>query len=249
MSGLFAYLAIGYLGWRLIRRARRKRAVRGARGFARPAQHVEHTPTTRAQARGEAGEVGVSAELRRVLTGLCGDDFHLHDGAVLLHHAPGTAFPTAEIDHLAVTPFGLFVIETKNWGGSITAGANRDELVCVSAAGSRETRRSPLAQNRTKVAFLLAKLPRVWTIEGLGVFAAPDCTLHPDLPPALIHISELAHCLRLRQHAFRISGQKPVNVSTAWKAIMLNASIAKNEIDSHRKRARESPKETANVAV
>ncbi|WP_434667702.1 nuclease-related domain-containing protein [Paraburkholderia sp. A3BS-1L] len=116
MSGFFAYLAIGYLGWRLIGRACHNRPVRGTRGFARPSDHVEQTPTTRAHACGEASEVAVRAELRRVLTGLCGDDFYLHDGAVLLHHAPGTALPTAEIDHLAVTPFGLFVIETKNWG-------------------------------------------------------------------------------------------------------------------------------------
>jgi hypothetical protein len=51
--------------------------------------------------------------------------------------------------------------------------------------------------------------------ERLGVFAAPDCTLHHDLPPALIHLSKLAHHLRLRQHASRLSGQKPANVSTA----------------------------------
>ncbi|WP_309243978.1 nuclease-related domain-containing protein [Caballeronia sp. EK] len=30
-----------------------------------------------------------------------------------------TQFPTAEIDHLAVTPFGVFIFETKHWSGHI----------------------------------------------------------------------------------------------------------------------------------
>jgi hypothetical protein len=54
------------------------------------------------------------AQLRSVLTSLRSDNFYVHDGAVLLSHAAGTALPTGEIDHLAVTPFDLFVIETKN---------------------------------------------------------------------------------------------------------------------------------------
>ncbi|CAB3805085.1 hypothetical protein LMG28688_06107 [Paraburkholderia caffeinitolerans] len=243
MSGIFAFLAVGYLGWRLIRRAPRNRATR-VRHF-----HGGQTSIARDHARGEAGEALTRAELRRVLTSLCGNDFYLHDGAVLLNHAPGTAYPTAEIDHLAVTPFGLFVIETKNWSGYIEPGADASELVRVGPGGKRESRKSPLAQNRSKVALLNAKLPKVWTIEGLGVFSAPDCVLHPDLPPTLIHINELSHCLRLRRHEFRLSGQKPINVSTAWKAIMLNASIDANELEEHYKRVRVIPQVVARNAV
>ncbi|MCP3712268.1 NERD domain-containing protein [Paraburkholderia sp. CNPSo 3274] len=239
MPGIFAVLAVGFVGWRLIRRVPRKRTPRFS----------DRSPATRAHARGEAGEATVRAELCRVLTTLCGDDYYLHDGAVLLRHAPGTAFPTAEIDHLAVTPFGLFVIETKNWSGLIEPGTTCDELVRVAINGERETRRSPLAQNRTKVAFLCAKLPKVWTIEGLGVFAAPDCTLHPDLPPTLIQSNELSHCLRLKRHKFRLSGQTPVNVSTAWKAIMLNASIDAKDLEEHYERVRVNPKVVFENAV
>ncbi|MEM5316060.1 nuclease-related domain-containing protein [Paraburkholderia sp. JHI869] len=230
MPGIFAFLATGYLGWKFIGRAQRTGAPRVRRS------KTDETVLARAHARGEAGEARTHAELRRVLTALCGTDFYLHDGAVLLNHAPGTAFPTAEIDHLAVTPFGLFVIETKNWSGFIEPGADSSELVRVASDGKRESRKSPLAQNRTKVAFLNAKLPKVWTIEGLGVFAAPDCSLHPDLPPSLIHISELSHCLRLRRHDFRLSGIKPVNVRTAFKAIMLNASTDTKDLEEHYKR-------------
>lgn len=246
MSGLLLLLALGYLGYRLATLAPRTRR----RAWGRIREPVNSsTPVTRAQASGDAGEAAVHAELRRVLTWLCGENFYLHEGAVLIHHAPGSAFPTGEIDHLLVAPFGIFVIETKNWSGAISPGTHRDEILRTGQDGATEVRRSPLAQNRTKVAFLNEKLPRVWPIEGLAVFASPTCTLHPDLPLSVIHISALAHWMRERRHAFDVSGRKPVNVRTAWQAIMLNASISETEIDLHRKRLRVNPKVRANDAV
>ncbi|MFX1684432.1 nuclease-related domain-containing protein [Paraburkholderia sp. A1BS-2L] len=241
MSGLIVLFALGCLGYWHSTRSSNAR-LGGRRNSGHLAQYEPSAQARRAQQRGEAGEAAVLAELRRVLTWLCGANFHLHDGAVLIHHAPGTAFPTAEIDHLVVTSFGIFVIETKNWSGSITPGAHRDELVRTGADGAREIRRSPLAQNRTKVAFLSDKLPCVWPIDGIGVFASPDCNLHPDLPLPLIHISELGHWMRQRRHEFAISGRKPVNVKTAWQAILLNASISESEIVAHRNRVRDKPK-------
>lgn len=245
MTSLLGVAAIGYFGYRLARRApRRRRSVPAGS----PHRHSA-PPATRAMIRGEAGEAAVRAELRRVLAGLCGNDFYLHDGAVLVEHAPGTAFPTAEIDHIAVTPFGIFVIETKNWSGQIAAAANADDVVRTGVDGVAEVRRSPLAQNRTKVAFLNRKLPPVWPIEGLGVFAAADCTLHPGLPLPLIHINELALWLRQRRTDFGTARKKPVNVRVAWEAIMLNASISDFDLEEHRKRVRAHPKDHANDAV
>ncbi|SHK84199.1 nuclease-related domain-containing protein [Paraburkholderia terricola] len=76
-------------------------------------EEVREARATSAQGRWEEGEREVSAELRWHLTRLCGDDWAVLDGLVLIH-APGSAFPTAEIDHLAITPFGVFVVETKH---------------------------------------------------------------------------------------------------------------------------------------
>jgi hypothetical protein len=251
MTAFVVLLLLGYIGYRVSKRScAQKRSWR----FFGPAYlpktgHLSVSPAAHAQLRGDAGEAAVHAELLRVLTWLCRNDFHLHDGPVLVEHAPGTDFPTAEIDHLAVTPFGIFVFETKNWGGRIEPGDHDDDLALVHADDMSEARRSPLAQNRTKVAFLDAKLPRLWPIEGLGVFASPSCTLNPDLPPTLLHISELAYCLRLRRHEFMRSGRKPVNVSTAWKSILLVALISKDAIDIHRKRVRANPKVRERDAV
>ena len=106
------------------------------------------------------------------------------------------AFPSAEIDHLAVTSF---VIQTRNWSGSIAPGAHRDELVPTGASGVSELGRASLAQNRSKVAFLHEKLPRLWPIDSIGVFAPRECSLHRDLPYALVHISKLGQSMRQRR--------------------------------------------------
>lgn len=248
MFSILVIAGLGYLGYRVSKRA--PHARRGLFSFQTYVPQSEAvTPATRAVVHGEQGEAAVRSELRRVLSALCGENFYLHDGAVLIHHAPGTAFPTAEIDHIAVTPFGIFVIETKNWSGAITPGPSRDEVSRTGIDGVMEARRSPLAQNRTKVDFLIAKLPAIWPIESLGVFASPDCTLDPRLPLPIIHVSELALWMRLRLNDFRESGKKPVNVSGAWEAIMLTASINAFELEEHRKRLRAHPKDRANDAV
>ncbi|WP_244136592.1 nuclease-related domain-containing protein [Burkholderia sp. BCC0405] len=101
------------------------------------------SPVTRAQVSGDVGEARVLAELRCILSQLCGDDFYAHPTALLLLHAPGTEYPTAEVDHLVVTPFGIFVIETKNWAGAIVPGSTADTVVCHQPGW--QARRTPLA--------------------------------------------------------------------------------------------------------
>ncbi len=61
----------------------------------------------------------------------------------------------AQIDHLVATPQGLFVVETKNWGGRITGDADAPTW---GLQGRRDrhprTVRNPLHQNRRQAAIL-----------------------------------------------------------------------------------------------
>ncbi|ABX19238.1 MULTISPECIES: nuclease-related domain-containing protein [Burkholderia cepacia complex] len=176
-------------------------------------------PVTRSQASGDAGEARVNAELRRVLAHLCGSDFYVHPTALLLLHAPGTEFPTAEVDHLVVTPFGIFVIETKNWAGTILPGQTADQLVCHLPSGRLEERRSPISQNRAKVAFLRGTLPATWNVQGLGVFSHDACTLSAGLPLALVNLRDLGYWLRTQRDRHAESGNPNINVSAAWDVV------------------------------
>ncbi|KVN06968.1 nuclease-related domain-containing protein [Burkholderia diffusa] len=176
-------------------------------------------PVTRSQASGDVGEARVLCELRRVLSQLCGNDFYVHPTALLLLHAPGTEFPTAEVDHLVVTPFGIFVIETKNWAGAIVPGGSVDTVVCHLPTGKLEERRSPISQNRAKVAFLHGTLPAVWNVQGVGVFAHDNCTLSPDLPLALIGLRDLGYWMRTQRDRHVRSGNPDINVPAAWRVV------------------------------
>ncbi|WP_429289496.1 nuclease-related domain-containing protein [Paraburkholderia sp. CI3] len=138
---------------------------------------------------------------------------------LLLNHAPGTDFPTAELDHLAITPFGIFVVETKNWAGSILPGPDADTVVRVGVGGQRETRRSPLRQNRSKVGFLRSVLPGMWPVEGLGVFASDHCEVSSTLPANLIRLAGLHQWLRARKARHHAKGYPAVSVRHAWRAI------------------------------
>jgi hypothetical protein len=183
----------------------------------------------------------VDTELRRILTRLCGADFYLHPGALLIEHAPGTAFPTAEIDHLPITPFGIFVVETKNWTGTISRGANLDSVLRTGSDGNSEKRKAPDAQNRTKVAFLRGMLPAVWPVHGVGVFASPHCVVAPDLPVSIIHISELEHWLRAKKAAFDADGRQPTDVRLAWEGVQKIARTDAAALSVHRAKLRENP--------
>ncbi|WP_175657478.1 nuclease-related domain-containing protein [Burkholderia ambifaria] len=182
-------------------------------------RHPSTPPLTRSQESGDAGEARVYAELRRILAQLCGNDFYVHPTALLLLHAPGTEFPTAEVDHLVVTPFGIFVIETKNWAGTILPGRIADQVVCHLPGGRLEERRSPISQNRAKVAFLRGTLPATWNVQGLGVFSHDACTLSADLPLALVTLRDLGYWLRTQRDRHMKSGSPNINVSAAWDVV------------------------------
>ncbi|MGF6472624.1 hypothetical protein QFZ89_007875 [Paraburkholderia youngii] len=55
----------------------------------RPQSNFSHPPATRSQCSGDEGEAAVQTELHAALQWLCGDNFYLHPGPLLLNHAPG----------------------------------------------------------------------------------------------------------------------------------------------------------------
>jgi hypothetical protein len=224
--------------------------VRRAYLRSNTARSHEHCLTSRSEQQGDAGEKLVHDELLRVLSWLCGANFYLHPTALLLDHAPGTAFPTAEVDHLVITPFGIFVVETKNWTGAIEPGNDRGTVVRVGADGHREARRCPLRQNRSKVAFLRATLPGVWAVEGVGVFSHDACVLSPDLPSDLIRRPDLGQWLRERKARHAAAFLRDVNVDLAWSAVQALRTRDSDgaALTRHRQRTRENPQIPRNLS-
>jgi hypothetical protein len=157
--------------------------------------------------RGVEGEAIVESSLRAILSRMCGNDFVLRH-SVILNIAPGSQYPTAEIDHLVITPFGVFVIETKAWRGQIMPGKNDDTLTWVSPAGFAEIRKSPLAQNRSKVTFLQSLFPSEVVVASAGVFSSPEARVSNALPSDLIGVGNLADWLSRRLDWYRTRAMK-----------------------------------------
>lgn len=99
---------------------------------------------------GLRGETRVARELARGL-----DNAH----CVFNDLSVRSGFRAAQIDHLVVGPGGVFVIETKNWGGRIAGGA-RDATWTQEGDGARPLRRheNPVLQNERHVRVLGACL-------------------------------------------------------------------------------------------
>ncbi|MGF6265359.1 hypothetical protein OKW49_006352 [Paraburkholderia youngii] len=188
----------------------------------------------RSAALGEAGEAKAQATLRENLTALCGSEYHLFEGPVIIEHAPGADFPTAEIDHLAVTPFGIFVFETKNWSGYISPASVPGFLTRTDRDGKAEDRRSPLEQNRTKVAFFRSRLPSLWPVAGAGLLVSDDAHLSSALHSDLLSIGDLPHWLRARRDSY--SGMPPVEVTKATAGIALLIDTSCAAMSAHRAR-------------
>lgn len=73
-----------------------------------------------------------------------------------------------QIDHLVVSPYGIFVIETKNYFG-VTSGDVRSPMLQRSVLGMHYRTRNPLMQNQYHVDLLLAKLRKTMKIDEAGI--------------------------------------------------------------------------------
>jgi Nuclease-related domain len=189
----------------------------------------------RSDAIGAAGEAAAQAELRKTLYWLCGNESYLHDGPLVIEHAPGTDYPTAEIDHLAVTPFGIFIFETKNWSGHIAPSTRAGKLTRLASSGQTDERRSPIEQNRSKLRFFRDQLPPIWPVRGAGLFTSAEAVLDPKLHADLLGLADLRQWLRMQRVAF--AGAKPVCVDVARKAVLLLADGSQTALEKHKSTA------------
>ncbi|VXC82414.1 NERD domain-containing protein [Burkholderia sp. 8Y] len=229
---MFIKIVIAVVGFYLYKRLngrRPHRTPRQARTEQRSSKEI-----------GAAGEAAAQAKLRTTLRSVCGDDFYLHDGPLVIEHAPGTAFPTAEIDHLSITPFGVFVFETKNWSGRIPPSATPANLTRTAGNGTTEIRRSPIAQHRTKVRFLRDQLPPIWPVSGAGLFTSPEAVLDPELPSDLVSLDDLLHWMRVKRDTFK--GPAQVDVARAKTAVLMYADSSTNALAAHTARVDKSRK-------
>lgn len=125
---------------------------------------------------------------------------------VILEHAPGTLNPVTWVDCLAVSPFGVFVIDQYDWIGTVKRSMNDDELLVRENSGVVSVKTSPLRRAKPALRHLRPILGEYNCPVGcIAVFADLYCALDPTLPETILQGSELHHFMRTRLNRFRDS--------------------------------------------
>lgn len=92
---------------------------------------------------------------------------------------------TTQIDHIVVSPFGIFVIETKNHRGWIFGSENQPEW--TQQIYKRKARfQNPLHQNRLHVRALMGFLALPESAFHSVVFFVGDCQIKTPMPPNVL---------------------------------------------------------------
>ncbi|MDR6207787.1 nuclease-related domain-containing protein [Paraburkholderia graminis] len=125
---------------------------------------------------------------------------------VMLEHAPGTRNPVTWVDCLAVTEFGVFVIDRYDWTGTVKRSLDDDELLVHDKVGVVSVQTSPLRRAKPALRHLRAILAEYdCPVQSVAIFAPSHCALDPALPEAILYPSELLHFMRTRLNRFRAS--------------------------------------------
>jgi nuclease-like protein len=100
------------------------------------------------------GAVGEWAVNRALLNGLNTAEYHvLHD--LLLPDGKGGQ---TQIDHVVVSAFGIFVIETKNWDCWVFGSEDSHKWTLIYPGGSKQSTLNPLHQNEGHVKAIITLL-------------------------------------------------------------------------------------------
>lgn len=103
---------------------------------------------------------------------------------------------TTQIDHIFVSKFGVFVVETKHMGGWIFGGERRRQWTQTFPSGSKFRFQNPLHQNHKHIKTLenVTDLP-IASFHNMVVFSGA-ATFKTVLPRNVCHLSEMTRRIR-----------------------------------------------------
>ncbi len=116
-----------------------------------------------------------------------------------------------DIDHVVLAPAGVFVLETKNWSGSITCYGDEWQR-----AGNKKASASPSRQvkrNAARIKHIVDSVPNlralgIW-VEGIVVIANRHATLHLNNPTVpVLKLPQLADYIRNHGSTQRFSREQ-----------------------------------------
>ena len=171
--------------------------------------------------KGKRGEALVAARLR---AGLPEEYRILND--IYLPLPDGT---TAQIDHIVVSKYGVFVVETKNYSGWISGEEGSSEWV-QSIYRKKSRFQNPMRQNYKHICALADNLG-IDKSYFIGVVAfTGGCTFKTEMPDGVVYSRDVAKYI-LAQHAEKILFEQVDEIVSA--IISWQSSLSKEQIDNH----------------
>ena len=102
-----------------------------------------------------------------------------------------TITSTTQIDHIVLSPYGIFVIETKNYKGWIFGNENKEFWIQV-IFNYKTKFRNPIQQNMGHIKALKHLLRDFENIPFISIIAFADkCTLKTNIKSGVIYFSEI----------------------------------------------------------
>ena len=127
-----------------------------------PRRYKKYTHKPSAEEKGEFGEQIVNNILGYTIPG---KQYLLNN--VILEISPGK---TTQIDHIFINQYGIWVIETKNWNGTIFGKENDNTWTVVYNGNNKKFYDNPIKQNKHHEYFIKHYLGNKAPILGLIVF-------------------------------------------------------------------------------
>lgn len=171
--------------------------------------------------KGAIGEKQVALRLRR---GLPEEYLILND--VYLPLPDGT---TTQIDHVVVSQYGVFVVETKNYSGWIFADEKSAQWT-QTLRNKKSRFQNPMRQNFRHICALAENLgiDRSY-FHGVVVFSN-NCTFKTDIPDGVVYVSGVVEFVR----RFTTTRIKPIQVPEVESVIRAwQATVTEEEKFSH----------------
>lgn len=164
--------------------------------------------------KGSAGERRVAS----ILSGLPEAEYRVLNNVMLLTHTG-----TTQIDHIVVSIYGIFVIETKNYNGWITGGERSGQWT-KNMYGKKYRFYNPLKQNYGHIKALRAMLNLPESIYVSIVAFSSNATIKVETKEHVVYFSELESTIRQYRTPVIKADQLDVLVS-----VISNANIDSRE--------------------
>jgi len=139
------------------------------------------------------------AIVRTLATNLSHKDYFIFNNIIV----PSPYLGTTQIDHIIVSRFGIFVIESKRYNGWIFANTHRQQWTQTLPGGKKYQFHNPLFQNHAHVVALKEHMPFAGDrFFNLVVFSGA-CEFKTPMPSNVIHATELVDFIKSK-HSIKL---------------------------------------------